>query len=173
MRTSFHCPEEQAGIELVIHQLAPRPPLAPDAKRMYERHEVLAGRCQVIRPTPSGGRPAPLNKPFCLQFPKAPRQECWRSPRNTALKLGKPRNAFPQIAQDQWCPPLAEHLCSFRDRTELPISSHRPFSFMLTERGRKAAGAGYYTSWSIQTQPARQPLAIRECPQLNNQGREK
>jgi AraC-like DNA-binding protein len=42
--TSFHCPEEKASIQLVIHQIATRPFLSPDAKRVLTRRLVRARR---------------------------------------------------------------------------------------------------------------------------------
>jgi hypothetical protein len=49
---SLECPQQQPKIDLVLRQLAARPLLAPKSKREDDRREILAGWCQVVRPSP-------------------------------------------------------------------------------------------------------------------------
>src|SRR5690606_19331663 len=51
MRALLERPQEQAQIHLVLGQLSPGPPLSPDAERRDDRHEFLARRGQVVRPS--------------------------------------------------------------------------------------------------------------------------
>jgi len=81
----------------------------------------------VVLPAPPGSVRAPLDQPGALQGSQPLCQQCTRDAGQPSLQLAEPVAPGEQLAQDQRCPALGEHLGPQRDRAELVIALEREF----------------------------------------------
>jgi len=78
----------------------------------------------VVLEAPPGSGGAPLDQSGSLQRSQPLGQEGTRDAGQPSLQLAEPMAPGQQLAQDQRCPALGEHLGAQRDRAELAIAPH-------------------------------------------------
>src|SRR5215831_4157808 len=125
-RLLVQIPHHRQAVAVLLSGVTEDPLGGPVPDGPDDRGQRFPGRCQCVTPGPATGAWLAADEPAPLEQPQPLREQGPADPGNSPVDLVESARADHEFADDQWRPPVPQHLDSGGDWAVVRVASHVP-----------------------------------------------